>query len=425
MDNPSNDNLDINKGGLVCFHLLESDNHGLVRHFTGVGTAYNVCCLGCAENLDTLAANLRPVSEERFRDIEWYCEKVIGQPEVFERVSDLRFIHRIVVLQQPLPDRILSVKPERGVEQSCWIAVLASGQIVRINLSDGTVKSLMKIPESTLQLSDKVALHLSPDNHFAAVVNDLEPLGVVIDLSTGKATMSLNRGDYHPEQTHFPVAFFKSEGRTLLVHGTHWNRLDISNAETGQLLTERSPTSYRRGEERPAHYLDYFHALPVISPSAEWLAEDGWAWHPVGVVRVWSLRRWVQDNVWESEDGDSVRDLAWRDYYWNAPLCWIDDKTIAVWGFGDDDLAMTPAVQLFDAESGDRIRWFAGPKEGALYFDRYLFSTSPEGTDVWDIDTSERLLHDPDLTPVAYHPDTHQFLSLLPDDAFRLSQLEG
>lgn len=409
----------------MCYHLAESDDYDLVRQFTGDGIAYNLLCHLCAKNLDNLGDLLRAVSEEQFRATEGYCEQVIGQPEVFERASNLSFAHQVVKLQQPLQERILSIKPERGVKLSRWIAILVSGQIAQIDLAHGSAKPLVKVPQTDLVFSDKVTLHLSPQNRFAAVVNEREASGVVIDLETGYVTMPLNRGSYHPEQTPFPAVFFQSDDRILLVHGTDWNRLDISDPQTGQLLTDRNPTSYGRGEPRPEHYLDYFHGLPVISPDVEWIIENGWIWGPAGISRLWSLRRWITKNSWESEDGDSVKYLTFRHYHWNAPLCWVDNKTIGIWGFGDDDLAMTPAVQLFNAETGERFRWFAGPKEGALYFDQYLFSTSKEGTDVWDIDTGERLLHEPDLTPIDYHPETHQFLSPLSDDKFQLSQLEG
>jgi hypothetical protein len=424
MTNPTGENLDVTKGGHVCYHLLESDDYDQVRQFTGVGTAYNLLCTSCAQNMDNLAEILREVLEDQFKDIEGYCESVIGQPQIFERASDLSFDHQIVRLEQPFQTPILSIKPERGVQLPRWIAVIASGHILQIDFSDGTVKQLVEIPETALQLTEPVALHLSHDNRFAAVVNNREPLGVVIDLSTGIVTMKLNRGGYHPEQTPFPVAFFESDNKVLLIHGTAWNRLDISEALTGQLLTDRESPRYEQSKPLPEHYLDYFHALPVISPDAEWVVEDGWVWHPVGASRKWNLRRWSNENVWESEDGASLTYLTWRAYHWNAPLCWIDNKTIAIWGFGDDDLAMTPAVQLFDAETGQHLRWFAGPEKGDLYFDDYLFSTSSKGTDVWDIDTGERLLHEPDLTPINYHPDTRQFLSLLPDGTFRLSQLK-
>jgi len=424
MTNPESQNLDISKGGYICCHLLEAEPDNSYRQFTGAGIAYNLLCGKCVKNLEDLPQTLREVSPEQFKEWDDYrWQGFIGQPTFSHRDSDLVFAHQLAQLHNPLPGKVLSIRARNGTDSSIWIAVLSSSEIVEIDLAGLTFHSLAQIQPETLQVSEKTILHLSPDNHMAAVVNDRESDGIVIDFSSGRVTMLLNRGDYHPEQTPFPAAFFRSNGRTLLIHGTAWNRLDISDPQTGQLLTERTPTAYHQGEPRPEHYLDYFHSLPVVSPNAEWVAEDGWIWHPEGATRIWNLRAWLTENVWESENGKSVKWWNWREYRWNASLCWINEKMLAVWGFGDDDNWMIPAVQLFDAEAGKWLRWFAGPKEGALYFDTYLFSTSAEGTDVWDIETGERLLHESDLAPQAYHRDTKQFVTALPDGLFRLSRL--
>src|SRR5262249_1893816 len=46
-------------------------------------------------------------------------------------------------------------------------------------------------------------------------------------------------------------------------------------------------------------------------------------------------------------------------------------------------------------------------------------------TTVWDADTGERLLLDPDTRPVSYHRSTKTFLTPLPNGEFRLSRLVG
>jgi hypothetical protein len=133
----------------------------------------------------------------------------------------------------------------------------------------------------------------------------------------------------------------------------------------------------------------------------------------------------MEDNPWESEDGPSKRRLSYRGCFWDGPLCWIDERTVASWGYGNDDENLIPAALLFDVESGRRIRWFAGPV-GSFTFDRYLFSCSMEsGTSVWDVATGERLLHDAAFCPTAYHPGTGQFLTVRPGGLFRLSRLLG
>jgi hypothetical protein len=410
-------------GGCICYHLLENEDLSIYRQFTGLGVAYNLFCNLCKENLDTLDENLREVSSERFKEIDYNCEGYIGEAEILQRTTNLKFIHTLVGLHEPLPGTILSIQPENGVETSTWIAVLTSGDIVQIELDSRKIKKLCSISPGELILSEKVALHLSPNNQLAAVVNDREALGVVIDLATGRVTMKLNRGTYHPAQTAFPVAFFQDGHEVFLVHGTQWNRLDVSNPMTGKLLTERSYAPRGKGDLPPEHYLDYFHSLPVISPDAKWIVEDGWIWSPYGVTRLWNLNHWLTQNVWESEDGLSLKSFNGRSYYWGASLCWVNNQTIAVWGFGNDDYCMVPAVQLFEVETGKLLRWFAGPKSGNLYFDTYLFSCSKEGTDIWDVNTGERLLQDAETTPIGYHAGTKQFLSPVADGGFRLSHL--
>jgi hypothetical protein len=128
-------------------------------------------------------------------------------------------------------------------------------------------------------MKQHISLHIFPEGDFA-VANTRGIGGLVLDLQTGKPTMRLQRDGYHRDMTPFPVAFFIHHGKTLLVHSTAWNRLDISDPVTGELLTVRGPTSYQRGETRPARYLDYFPGHLLISPNQEWIADDGWVWHP-------------------------------------------------------------------------------------------------------------------------------------------------
>jgi hypothetical protein len=258
------------------------------------------------------------------------------------------------------------------------------------------------------------------------VVNDRGRYGLVLDWTTGKQQLSLDRYRAYYQVTRFPIAFFEYQGDTLLIHATGNNRLDIFNLEKSIQLTERDLPVWKRGEKCPEHYLDYSHCGLSVSPDQEWIVDWGWVWHPYGVIAFWDLHRWVAENIWESEDGDSKREFCYRDYYWNGPTCWIDDRTIAVWGRGKRDECLIPAVCLYNVETGEELRWFIGPPKGKLDFDRHLFSYGEEGgMSVWDADTGERLLHEPDFRPTVYHPGTKQFLTLLPDGRFQLSRLVG
>lgn len=337
----------------------------------------------------------------------------------------MRFRHSQVRLAAPLDSRILDIQPVASLDQNVWVALTQTGQIISLNLDDELVTVLCEVLGSDVDMATDVSLTLSADGRMVAVVNTRGRHGAVFDLGNGKQTMKLDRGDYHEDVCNFPVAFFENQGRLLLIHGTDWNRLDISDPLTCTLLTDRSPTSYQQGEEEPEHYLDYFHCGLTVSPGAEFVADNGWVWHPDGCVVTWSLSQWLYNNIWESEDGSSKQDLCSRGYLWDGPLCWIDSDRLAVWGYGREDESLIPAVRIFKAVSGKEERWFAGPK-GQLVFDQFLFSLDKdEGTSVWDAETGERLLVDHSFFPLRYHPGMKAFMTLLPDGGFQCSRLRG
>lgn len=409
----------------VCEHLAADSSLDYYQKFTGHGLAYDFVCLGCRQVSANIGTPLREVCLDCFtgfgedRDLLG----IIGRPEVWERPSSLSFTHETIALNQPLGEAVLALQPVSIARTPVCIALAESGKLYWIDLATRLATPLAQVIGGNVRLTEKVSLHLSRDGGLASVVNPFGQYGVVVDLASGEVTMRLERGNYHTEHCRFPVSFVSLDGRTLLVHATAWNRLDVSDPKTGKLLTERGPTFDQTGEARPAHDLDYFHASLVASPSGEWMADNGWVWHPIGAVRTWNLREWMEGNVWESEDGPSLHTLCWRNYFWGKPLCWIDDRTLAVWGYGDDDEFIIPAVRIFDAATGRESHWFAGP-DGELVFDGYLFALSEEhGTTVWDDKTGERLHSEAGLKPECYHSGAKTFISLRPDGTFQLSRL--
>jgi hypothetical protein len=207
-----------------------------------------------------------------------------------------------------------------------------------------------------------LVLRISRSGEFAALANTYGQQGAVLDLRAGRVTMNLRRDEYHEDVSVFPLALAESDGRLLVIHGTAWNRLDVSDARTGVSLTQRHSPIWKTGEPRPLHDLDYFHSDLSVSPGQQFVADNGWKWHPVGVIASWSLQRWVEQNAWESEDGSSRKDLCWRSYYWDGLLCWIDDRRLCVWGYGNDADWLIPAALIFDVHTGKLEKWFAGPK---------------------------------------------------------------
>jgi len=300
---------------------------------------------------------------------------------------------------------------ERIVDAQGWpnggfLALGADGELW-IAGRDGN-RRLGAIDYPLLDLSQTVEMRVSPDAEFLTLVNRYGRYGCVVGAQSGRVLMSLDRGDYHEDVSAFPVAFVRHAGRTVVVHATDWNRLDASDPATGECLTAREPTSYRTGEPRPPHYLDYFHGGLTVSPGGTRIADNGWIWHPLGIVRTWSISDWLGKNVWESEDGASLRTFDFESPAWDRPLVWVDDRTLAV-----ADGEESSYLRLLDVVSGEEVGQVNGPdaspleawpagsrRTGWLAFRRWLHAISPEhGTEVWDLGTRRIVHHEPTYSP--------------------------
>jgi hypothetical protein len=191
--------------------------------------------------------------------------------------------------------------------------------------------------------------------------------------------------------------------------------LDVSDPATGELLTDRLLPHPEAGKPRPEHNLDYFHGTLLPSPGGTWIADNGWAWHPVGIVRTWSLTRWLNENVWESENGPTARNLCCQDN-WDQPMCWIDDRTLAAWGEDQSLENDRPendrlVFGFFDVESGKRNRTLDVPV-GRTFADggRLFVSKFPlTGVKVWNTASGDVLLEDSRVPAFKYHLGSKQF----------------
>ncbi|WP_163868840.1 hypothetical protein [Myxococcus eversor] len=415
--------------GQWCVHLLDDDDAGHHVRFTGQGVHHDLLCQDCARVA---------LPGQQFRSICADCQHVrlghssalmgiIGRPQVRTRTTGLHFEHREQSLPQLAGQSLRAVTALGSAPGSLWLAVNAHGELLRIDLDEGSLTRLGSVGAETLDLSARLALHVSPCGRYAAVVNLLGARGLVLELVSGKVTMSLDRGSYHETRCEFPLAFFRDGPRTLLAHATTWNRLDLSDPATGELLTRREPGGRGKpGEPMPRHERDYFHCGLTVSPDEAWLVDDGWVWHPLGILTTFSLRRWVHENVWESEDGPSLKHLRECTYHWDGPRCFVGPRAVAFWGFGGDADALLDAAMIHDVETGKLLRWFPGPR-GEFRCDGNLLlaSTKDQGTSVWDVETGEQLHQDPTVVPTAWHPVARRFLTVMPEGLLRESSLSG
>lgn len=413
-------------GATTCVHLVERGARWVkyYRWLTGVGLESELLCPLCVAEREAgrevVTSGICTECREWLEDEVGDMSGVRGRPEIRERKEGIAN----TTIQIPFPESFGAVLDLAPVTRrpSMWLLLSTDGKIASLDLSSEDWRDLGAVdlqpePDHKPWVNHLLTprLHVSPAGDFFAVVNDYGKKGAVYRVGSSTPTITLNGGAYHPETVPFSFMFTEHRGRSVAIHRTAWNRLDASDAATGKLLTDRAPTSYRHGEERPTHYLDYFHGRLTLSPDGHRVVDDGWVWHPVGIPEIWDVNLWLDNNAWESEDGTSKISLAARAYYWDHALCWVGPKHVALGGIGDDDDHIFDGARLFAVDEivpSPRTSWrtprevgtFAGPS-GQFFSDGHrLFSSAEDGLSVWDINVGARIGRIDGFRPTRQHP---------------------
>jgi hypothetical protein len=432
-------------GTSLCVHLRVCREPWLryLRWYTGSGMNMELLCNSCVVEREkgqsvTTEVVCQECSEYATTEIG-DLDGVRGKPEI--RIRSEPFNPQLQVTKLPKEiGAIVDLSPIITEDRSIWLLLTEDGLLVKFDAAAGTWKrlacaSLAPEPDHTPWCDHVLKRHLhgSPSGDFAAIVNDYGRYGQIIDLRSGRVTLALDGGDYHAETIPFSFAFARLAGREVAIHRTDWNRLDMSDLSTGTLLTARDLTSYQQGENRPTHYLDFFHGALHVSPNSVHIVDDGWVWQPVGMPTTWSLERWSSGNVWESEDGPTRKVVCARDYYWDHALVWLDDNRIAVGGLCDDDKDMIDGVRIFDLSlpGSGVVRWrtdwpwpreltaFAGPA-GAFFSDgQLLFSSDQSGLSRWDINDGARTGYLQGFKPTHHHRGAGELVQVVDDALVR------
>lgn len=406
----------------VCAHLATE----YCEVYGGRGLAHDLVCPACAEAGTAATARVCAACAARaIAGLAWNAELgVVGAPALAQRDAELTFSHERVELVGRLPAPILDLQPAPGAAP-VFYGFLADGGLYRIDLAARSHRRVADLAARRLHKARAVALVVAFSGEVAGVVNDEGGHGALVALDDGRETLALARGDFgHGDR--FPLALVARGGRTLALHATRWNRLDLSDALTGELLTARSYGDVAEGQ-RPAHYLDFRHGRLVTSPDGARVADAGAREDGLAYVASFALEAMLAANPWESEDGTSRREHLPRWYAAQPPMVWLDERQLAVWGYGPSEACLIDAVCVCDAASGALLRWFPGVPRGELVAaGPYLVALTPDGAQVFDPDSGVRLLDDRSLVPQRYHPGAGAFVSTNPGgDFFVLSRLVG
>ena len=418
----------------TCSHIFHHDILEGVKKYTGEGLLREYLCKQCRQE-EAFVPHYVCAACEQVLDEEgdW---SITGMPEVLHRPRPFHFSAREVQIEALADARILAFEP---VPQSRSDAVVftSAGALLKIDILTGTARQVAAYPDDVIARAGLISLKVSKDARYVAVTScpnsqnvPALPGGLVASLDTGAILLPLSCGDYHTEQTDFPVEFIEYQGQTLVIHATDWNRLDVTNPVTGELLTPRDFESTEARElGEVAEVFTEWNGYLRVSPDQKRVATIGWVWHPVGVAYSWDAQTWLSDNVWEPDFGSSKKLYACWEYFWHSPFVWLDSQRLCIWGYErlqtGADIPL-PSAAIYDGASGELLTWFAGPTMDQFYFDKYLFSGSAdgEGLSVWSIEEGALLHEQKDITVMGYHPGTKEFLSRHPGGTLLFTKWE-
>ncbi len=341
--------------------------------------SYALVCLTCRKlpspqdvPLDTICMSCFSTLEE---EAYWESEEtgVWGLPTARQGEERIGF-EKCFTGQIPFEPIAFSVSL-RG-----WIAVSANGRVINI-LTTGSIEALPSLTPHTIKAFEKnssspqkFVLRISPDERYAAMGFGKD--AILWELETGRVLLNVERGKYHTDQTSYPMAFYQVDNNDVFIHANDWNMLAAYDLSKSHYLDLPSPTSDH-----------YFQGSLHLSPAAQKIAGAGWVWGPAGIIVTWDLGRWLDGEVREHPNH-----FCQRHYYWEGPTLWLDDRRLAVWGFGNDDLNLVDALSIYDTQTHAIISILPGVPNGELsYIDGVLFSTSKTGCTAWDLSMKEKI----------------------------------
>lgn len=344
-------------------------------------------------------------------------EDIDEAPEL-EPVEDPRGLAPLTLQRVPLP--FPEAPLATWVGEPWGVLVATQGELWALDPTTGEGRRVMPLPQGMPAPApphphrpNRRPVHLTASacGRWAAIAGHSGSPGWVLDLHAQAVTMQLARGDYHTEQTDFPVAFAELEGHTVVVHATDWNRVTVSAPDSGESLLPEVPEG-SRGDPQPAWIQDYFYGRLLPGPG-DWVLSDGWCWQPVGVPLAFPLRRWVLgDPVAPTRRG--TPDLGYGED-WGLPMVWLGPDEAAVLHRNEPGHVNLRCVDL---REGRETRWF--PVEyatgmGVLGSLVLLW----RGTRLWvhDLETGARRGErddplGPGVEPIAVHPPSASLLGL-------------
>ncbi len=361
----------------VCDHLKNQTEEEYIKFFTGLKKEFICICLNCDANKKKTVINFSYLDETEIEDL--YLEEIKGRPELIENIDENIFLkHEYKKIDIFAEKNILFTLALEKSDGDEYLFLTDDRKLFTFNFEILEINELpLMIEKSKIDFNKNIEIKISADYKLLAVYNLRGQYGMVYNLEHMTELIELNRGDYHVEVTPYTFEFFEYNNKTLMITARDWNMIDVIDPYSKQVLTKRDwDHSNRKDSSMPE-----FRSSVYISPDKKWIVEDGWAWHPIGAIFRWDLNKWIEKNKWEANSGKSLKCIKTALYSWGNPVEWLDNNRLMVWGYGNDDDYILPAIVIYDINTCEELNWFYGPGNNITY-DGFLFSFNKKS--IWD-----------------------------------------
>lgn len=301
-----------------------------------------------------------------------------------------------------------------------------------LNYSDGGYD--LYSPQSIYKLDD-----------IYVVVNDYKTHGCVV---TSENQVHLWRKDYHAEYSKYPIAIYKDHHSVPhIIYANAWNRIDIMNLNTLQILTadksliedcaEEKAIEYANGYEKGKHHFpwpreyDYFYGELLMSPDNTKFLSKGWVWGSADYYYIFDTADFVTNKRIK------YKIIAAGDHCCRA-ACWLTNTELLIkyspFAEGDEGATIDSNIQFhvynvcIDQQEPVRIietKTNKGLSDKLYYYkaENLLISFSKEnGILVNDLD-GNLLLENTSIKPDAFCEKTGKFIEVMDNNTISIYSL--
>ncbi|MGF6906144.1 hypothetical protein [Fusobacterium sp. PH5-44] len=222
------------------------------------------------------------------------------------------------------------------------IFLTTTGEIKSYNFDTQETNSLFNTNSGALKFRDggfdpTAVSSIYTLDEVIVVVNNYKCHGYIFN-SKENYKIHFSRVPYHEDISKYPIVLFKNDLDVLfLAFATEWNRLQIVNLNTRQIITADKSLIEENAEQQhidfykthveknkllwPRGY-DYFYGGLKLSPDHKTFASAGWVWGSSDCIKVYNIEDFMNNH--------RIKDTTIGFYeHNNRDVCFVDNTTIA------------------------------------------------------------------------------------------------